>query len=278
MSQFEFIMSRYTNLLQQIFPFYSNYNLNVIEVTVFLKTLNSSYDLYMPLITRFSESFDKFSDELSDQVFHKMIYTFIPSIILGLVIIIIPPFVSRDVRKLTKYFPKPEANRQSDHRILRLYLKRDFASFWQIYLGIILSVLFILGLEIALVFVLKNSSEKSRDTCDQNIEFVMADSRVFLSASTALNDLLMSQIHRPEFEVDINSTIKEINSCINYLANGSVNLVQNPPIQVMYLLMVQMTYQVTKTEIRYNQRETQLYGNIFHTQLIPTMNERKKEY
>ena len=133
-------------------------------------------------------------------------------------------------------------------------------------------------LEIVLVFVLKNSSEKSRDTCDENIEFVMADSRVFLSASTALNDLLMSQIHRPEFEVDINSTIKEINSCINYLVNGSVNLVQNPPIQVMYLLMVQMTYQVTETEIRYNQQETQLYGNIFHSQLIPTMNERKKEY
>lgn len=278
MSQFEWITSRYTNLLQQIFPANSNYNPNAIELSVFLKTLCVSYDLYMPIISRFVESFDEYSDEVSRKTFNKMIYSFIPSIILGIVIIIIPPFVYRDISKLTKYFPKPEANRQSDHRILRLYLKRDFASFWQIYLGIILSVILILALEIITVFVLKKSSESSRDTSDEKIDFVMADSRVFLSASTALNDLIMTQINRPDFEANETDMIYEINHCINYLTNGSINLIQNPPIQVMFLLVVQLTYQVTPTEMKFNSHETEIYSDIFQKQLIPLMYQRRNDY
>lgn len=278
MAQFEWIMSRYTNLLQQIFPIFSPYNQNAVEITVFLKTLSGSYELYMPLIGRFYESFNDFSDELSHKVFLKYVYTFIPSIILGIVIIIIPPFVYRDIRKLTKYFPKPEINRQSEHRILRLYLRRDFAPFWHIYLGIILSVILILVIELIAVIVLKISSETSRDSTVEKVGFMMADSQVFLSASTALNDILLTQIHRFNFEANINDTIEEINRCIDYLANGSANLIRNPPLQVMFLLIVQMTYQVKPTEMSFNQLETQIYESIFLNQLIPLMIERCNEY
>ena len=272
-TQLEWILSRYTNLLQRIFPLNGNFSPNVLEVPVFLQTLCESYSLFSPLLLKFLSSYEEFNNNVPKQVSTKILYSGIPLILFAILLLILPPFALRDIKKLSKYFPKTEQG--SDHHILHLYLKRDFTSFWQIYLSIISTVVVIVIFSIINVVSVISESKRLNDKLLDESRNVLSDSHLFLAASSALNDILLTQVHNTAFVPNLTLIINEINSCLDFLVNGSyIYSLYEGILQESFLLLVQMTYQVSSTSLQYNRQFTQEYLNIYVNQLTPVLLER----
>lgn len=278
-SQLEWIFSRYTNLLQQIFPSGTEYLSDAVEVSVFLETISESYSLSRPLLTHFLNSFVDFSTEMPKVMLKDVLIMIIPVVVLGIVLIILPPLILIDMKKLIDYFPKPDSDTLSDHHILHLYLKQDFFSFAHLYAVIIVCVIAEFILTICLSFVIYESSLSTKRNNIRVMSNIFDDLGVLLASSTALQDLLLSQIKTTDFDPNETAIVNEINSCMEYLENltpSSINY--PPPTQQMLHLLLHMSYMISNTHIFYVTGFAVKYQQVFQNELVPALIQRNSDF